>query len=182
MTSWHDDVEGLYRKLKPILGHQINSLWLAYNTQTDSQSRAEIIGILYSLASKYLDETFEKKILLKCEIQRPQEIIFFDDSLVNPKEIKVMLVPGGRILINTRQPAEAFKELSDFDLHFIDALSVSQAAGMGKIINTSMVGAYCRIMGHLDFNNVLDAVLELAPAKPEANAEAARRAYETIAA
>ena len=64
MTSWHDEVEGLFRKLKPILGHQIDSLWLAYNTQTNSQSRAEIIGILYSLASKYLDETFDKKILL----------------------------------------------------------------------------------------------------------------------
>lgn len=123
----------------------------------------------------------EKKILLKCEIQRPQEIIFFDDSLVDLKGVKDMLVPGGRILINTRQPAETFDELSDFDLNFIDALSVSQAAGMGKIINTTMVGAYCRIMEHLDFDNVLDAVLELAPAKPEANAEAARRAYETIA-
>ena len=124
----------------------------------------------------------EKKILLKCEIRRPQELICFDDSLVDPKEVKEMLVPGGRVLINTRRPAEAFEALNDFELHFIDALDVSQALGLGKIINTTMAGAYGRIMGHLELDNVLDAVGELAPAKRDANVEAARRAYETITA
>lgn len=62
--SWQDEVESLFRKLKPVLGKQIDSLWLAYNTQTDSRSRAEILGILWSLASKYLDETYDKKLLL----------------------------------------------------------------------------------------------------------------------
>jgi hypothetical protein len=61
---WQDEVEGLFRKLKPVLGKEIDALWLAYNTQTDTRSRAEIVGILYSLASKYLDETFDKKLLL----------------------------------------------------------------------------------------------------------------------
>jgi len=62
--TWQNEVESLFRKLKPILGKEIDSLWLAYNTQTDSRSRAEILGILWSLASKYLDETFDKKLLL----------------------------------------------------------------------------------------------------------------------
>ncbi len=62
--TWQDEVESLFRKLKPVLGKEIDSLWLAYNTQTDSRSRAEILGILWSLASKYLDETYDKKILL----------------------------------------------------------------------------------------------------------------------
>jgi len=62
--TWQDEVEALFRKLKPVLGKEIDALWLAYNTQTDSRSRGEIVGILYSLASKYLDETFDKKLLL----------------------------------------------------------------------------------------------------------------------
>jgi len=61
--SWQSEVESLFRKLKPVVPN-IDALWLAYNTQTDSRSRAEIIGILYSLASKYLNETYDKKILL----------------------------------------------------------------------------------------------------------------------
>jgi len=62
--AFQDEVETLFRKLKPVLGKEIDALWLAYNTQTDLRSRQEIVGILYSLASKYLDETFEKKLLL----------------------------------------------------------------------------------------------------------------------
>jgi len=70
--------------------------------------------------------------------------------------------------------------LNDFELHFIDALAVSQAVGLVKIINTTMIGAYCRSMGHLALDYVIEAVGELAPAKREANIEAARRAYETV--
>jgi len=62
--AFQDEIESLFRKLKPVLGKEIDSLWLAYHTQTDQRSRAEVLGILYSLASQYLDETFEKKILL----------------------------------------------------------------------------------------------------------------------
>jgi len=37
--SWQDEVESLFRKLKPVLGKEIDALWLAYNTQTDARSR-----------------------------------------------------------------------------------------------------------------------------------------------
>ena len=61
---WQNEVESLFRKLRPVLGKQADALWLAYNTQTDPRSRAEIVGILYSLASRYLDETYDRKLLL----------------------------------------------------------------------------------------------------------------------
>jgi len=124
----------------------------------------------------------EKKILLKCEIRNPHELICFDDSLVDPKEVKDMMIPDGRIFINTRRPPEIFQELSDFNLGFIDALAVSQAVGLDKIINTAMLGAYCRLTDHLEFEHLLEAIAELAPAKREANIEAARQAFESIKA
>jgi len=85
---WQDEVEGLFRKLKPVLGKEIDALWLAYNTQTDARSRAEIVGILYSLASKYLDETFDKKLLLSVPDKeiidgeyRLGQVIYADEEL-----------------------------------------------------------------------------------------------------
>lgn len=122
----------------------------------------------------------EKKILLKCEIRHPGELVCFDDSLVNPKEIKEMLFPKGRILINTRQPLEAFAELKEYRLGLIDALSISTEMGLGKIINTTMVGAYCCFTGHLKLDRVLESVQELAPTKIEENMEAVRRAFEVM--
>ena len=91
-------------------------------------------------------------------------------------------MPSGRILINTRRPPEAFEELKDYELGLIDALAVSQAVGLGKIINTAMVGAYSSFTGHPELDHLLEAVAELAPAKREANLEAVHRAFETIKA
>lgn len=63
--TWQNEVESLFRKLKPVLGEEkINKLWLAYQTRTDSKSRSEILGVLQVLASKYLDENYERKVLL----------------------------------------------------------------------------------------------------------------------
>lgn len=123
----------------------------------------------------------KEKILLKCEIKHPSQLICFDDSLVNPDEIKAMLKPGGRILINTRRPPENFAALSDFEIHYVDALGISAASGLGKIFNTAMIGAYCRFMGGLDITHVTAAVGELAPVKQEANMAAAQKAYEATA-
>ena len=122
----------------------------------------------------------DKKILLKCEIRRPNELICFDDGLVNPLEVKGVLRAGAKILINTNRPPEVFEELSEYELGLIDALAVSQTVGLGKIINTAMMGAYCRFTGHVDLEHILEAVDELVPAKQEANMEAARRAFENF--
>jgi hypothetical protein len=63
--TWQNEVESLFRKLKPVLGEEkINKLWLAYQTRTDPKSRSEILGVLQVLASKYLDENYERKVLL----------------------------------------------------------------------------------------------------------------------
>jgi type IV secretory pathway VirB4 component len=63
--TWQNEVESLFKKLKPVLGEEkINRLWLAYQTRSDQKSRSEILGILQVLASRYLDENYERKVLL----------------------------------------------------------------------------------------------------------------------
>ncbi len=46
----------------------------------------------------------EKKILLKCEIKRPDRMIFLASDLLEEKEIEACLKPNGLILINQAQP------------------------------------------------------------------------------
>lgn len=63
--SWVSDIDELFRKLKPVLGEEkLRKLWLAYQTQTDPRSRSEILGYLNVLASEYLNDNFDRKILL----------------------------------------------------------------------------------------------------------------------
>ncbi len=63
--SWQNEIEELFRKLKPVLGaEKLDRLWLAYQTRTDQKSRNEILGVLRVLAARHLNDNYDKKILL----------------------------------------------------------------------------------------------------------------------
>jgi len=121
-----------------------------------------------------------KKIRLKCGIKQPNEMIYLDDSLVDPQEVKSLLHPGGKILINTRRPQSAFKALEPFTLGLVDARTVSERQGLGRTINTAILGAYGRLSGKPALEILLASIEEMVPAKKEANLEAARQAYEQL--
>jgi 2-oxoacid:acceptor oxidoreductase gamma subunit (pyruvate/2-ketoisovalerate family) len=121
-----------------------------------------------------------EKILLKCGIKHPNEMIYLDDSLVDPREVKSLLKSGGRILINTSQPTAAFEPLHLFELGLVDARGISEKQGLGRTINTAILGAYCRFSGKPDLEVLLTSIEEMVPAKKKANLAAARQAYEQL--
>jgi 2-oxoacid:acceptor oxidoreductase gamma subunit (pyruvate/2-ketoisovalerate family) len=122
-----------------------------------------------------------QKILLKCEIKHPNEFICFDDSLFDSEEVSAHVVPGGNILINTRKGPEAFSDLTrNFKVGIIDGLAVSKDMGLGSYFNTIMVGAYGAFTSHIGLDPIVESVMEMAPTKPELNAEGSRAAYEKV--
>jgi 2-oxoacid:acceptor oxidoreductase gamma subunit (pyruvate/2-ketoisovalerate family) len=121
-----------------------------------------------------------QKILLKCEIKNPGEMIFFDDSLINTETIRTQLKAGGSILINTKRSADAFTELSGYRLGLVDALAIAREAGLAPFFNTVMVGAYAGFTSGPEPASIETAIMEMAPTKPEVNANAARLAYDRV--
>ena len=122
----------------------------------------------------------KEKILLKCEIKRPDELIYFDASQINLEEVQRLMPHNGRILVNTNQSKGAFKELLGFTLGLIDAQGIVERLGLGHMINTTVLGAYCRLAGNLAIDHVVDAIREMVPEKIEANVEAARQGYSKL--
>jgi 2-oxoacid:acceptor oxidoreductase gamma subunit (pyruvate/2-ketoisovalerate family) len=119
----------------------------------------------------------QKKILLKCEIKRPDRMIFLAADLIDEKEIQANLKPDGLLVINA-PASQLFVELKRFRLAQIDARSIAEAVGLGATINTAILGAYCRADGTIPFVYLEQAIKETVPAKIEANLKAAKRAYE----
>ena len=120
------------------------------------------------------------KILLKCEIRSPNSLIYLDESLFDAGEARTLLKTGDSILINTARPVKELGDLHGFRVGLIDAVVVSERAGLGKIINTTVLGAYCRLVGQPELNCLLDALVEAIPVKGQANMEAAQRAYDAV--
>jgi 2-oxoacid:acceptor oxidoreductase gamma subunit (pyruvate/2-ketoisovalerate family) len=121
-----------------------------------------------------------EKILLKCEIRHPDELLCFDASLLNAEEIRSTMRPGGRILINAAGLPKSLEGTEGFVLAYIDAAPLAEGLGLGHVINTTVLGAYCRLNPQLERDRVIEAVTEMVPAKKEINVEAIRRGYESV--
>jgi 2-oxoacid:acceptor oxidoreductase gamma subunit (pyruvate/2-ketoisovalerate family) len=121
-----------------------------------------------------------EKIYLKCGIKHPNEMIYLDDSLIDAREVNNLLKPGGKILINTHRPLSAFKSLDSFTIGRIDARAVSEQQGLGRTINTAILGAYGRLSEKPSLEVLLASIEEMVPAKKKANLEAVRQGYEQL--
>jgi 2-oxoacid:acceptor oxidoreductase gamma subunit (pyruvate/2-ketoisovalerate family) len=122
----------------------------------------------------------QEKIRLKCGIKHPNEMVYLDDSLIDPPEVTSLMKSDGKILINTRQPPAAFKRLHPFRLGLVDARAISEQQGLGHTFNTAILGAYCRLAGKPALDELLASIEEMVPAKKKANLAAARQAYERL--
>jgi 2-oxoacid:acceptor oxidoreductase gamma subunit (pyruvate/2-ketoisovalerate family) len=122
----------------------------------------------------------QEKILLKCGIKHPNVMIYLDDSLIDPREVQSLLRDDGKILINTAQPPSAFKPLHQFTIGRVDARAIAEQQGLGRTINTAILGAYCRLLEKPSLEVLLSAIEEMVPGKKKANLAAARQAYERL--
>ena len=122
-----------------------------------------------------------ERILLKCDIQRPNELLYFDSTLINELEIKEIMAPGSKILINTNADPGQFEALSNYTLGLIDATGIAESVGLNHVINTTVIGAYCRFTGHVSLAHLKKAVGEMVPAKVDANKEAVQKGYDGLA-
>jgi 2-oxoacid:acceptor oxidoreductase gamma subunit (pyruvate/2-ketoisovalerate family) len=120
----------------------------------------------------------DSKILLKCEISRPDQLIYMAADLIDEQEVCSTLKPGGLILINNALTSNEFKALRKFRFAIVDALSVAEEVGLGSMINTAILGAYAKASGTVLLEYLEQAIEETVPAKISKNIAAARRAFE----
>jgi 2-oxoacid:acceptor oxidoreductase gamma subunit (pyruvate/2-ketoisovalerate family) len=120
-----------------------------------------------------------ERILLKCQIQRPDHEIIFDLSLADELEIAQELKPGGTILINTGFEIDAFPKLRAFNLGLVNAGAIAKSAGLENF-NTAVLGAYVRLTGLVKMDSLIEALAGMLPSKVEENIAALRQGYEKV--
>jgi len=122
----------------------------------------------------------KEKILLKCEIKNPNELIVFDAGLLDPQEVRSTMPLSSKILVGCRVGPDSFSAPAGYDVGFVDAQAIAESLGLGHIINTAILGAYCRFTNNVPITNLLKTVHEMAPHRKGANVEAARLGYENL--
>jgi 2-oxoacid:acceptor oxidoreductase gamma subunit (pyruvate/2-ketoisovalerate family) len=126
----------------------------------------------------------DKPIWDRSEIREPDYVIVLDSSLVAVVDITHGLKQEGLILVNSeKKPSEI--ELGDsFRISTVDATTIAVAHGLGSksapIVNSAILGAFCRASGEVAIESLEKSIMKMAPAKPKENAAAALEAYEKV--
>ncbi|MFQ5707653.1 MAG: 2-oxoacid:acceptor oxidoreductase family protein [bacterium] len=122
------------------------------------------------------------EILNRSNGYHPHLIVVFDETLIEQVPVFEGLREQGAILLNTERGASEFKKQAK-NVYTVPATQISIDKGLGSkslpIVNAAMMGAIVRIL-KADIAVAARIISENVPAKPQANAEAARLAYNSV--
>jgi 2-oxoacid:acceptor oxidoreductase gamma subunit (pyruvate/2-ketoisovalerate family) len=123
----------------------------------------------------------EGRILLRCEITEPDDLIVLDPTLVEAVNVADGLKTGGTILINSSREPESYTELKDrYRVVTVDANDIARRHGLGSktqpIVNTAILGAFAACSGMVQLESVCQGIAEEVPVQPDENVQAARDA------
>ena len=126
----------------------------------------------------------QQPIELRVNIYEPDHIIVLDPTLVTAIDVTAGLKPGGWVLINTHHPPETFPQLKDFRIATVDATSIAIKNGLGSrtnpIVNTAILGAFSKATALVGIDSVALSIREELTIKKDANAQAAKEAYQNV--
>ncbi|HAP31944.1 MAG TPA: pyruvate ferredoxin oxidoreductase [Firmicutes bacterium] len=119
----------------------------------------------------------DKPIRLRCNIEDPDAVLCFDASLLDEK----LLQGAGTktlILVNSTLSAEAFKDFAGLKIYTIDGKAIAAHNGLGRIVNSALLGAFAGLLGAPEFKNLQQVVEEMSPVKAKENVSSCLEGYE----
>lgn len=125
----------------------------------------------------------QDKILIRNNIYTPNHLIVLDSTLIDAVDVTTGLEKGGWIIVNSGKSPESFSKLTkDYKVACVDASDIAVGHRLGSasapIVNTAICGAFAKVTGMVGLPAVVDAIKEEVPIKPEANADAAKDAFD----
>ncbi len=121
----------------------------------------------------------KEKIYDISPIETPDVVVVLDHLLLTEADVTGGLKDGGLIVLNTPKPPTAY-DFGGMRLAVADVTALSVEAGLRQgMVNSGIIGALCRALDIVPFDDVVAEIeAEFATKKPQANAQAARLAYE----
>lgn len=131
--------------------------------------------------SSYL-RVAERPIRVRCDIERADAILCFDASLL---EGRLLAAADARtlIVVNSAHDAAHFAAgLPGLRVLPIDGLGIARAQGLGRIVNSALLGALAQALGGPDLEVLTRTVVAQAPRLHEENIAAVRAGWQAMAA
>lgn len=119
----------------------------------------------------------DKPIRLRCDIERPDAILCFDRTLLEAQLLR-LADRDTLIMVNSAESQQDLSRLGDYRIFPIDAVTISQKYGLGRIVNSVLLGAFCCLLGKPALDTMSATIFESAPNKEDENVAACRAGFE----
>ena len=124
----------------------------------------------------------DKPIRLRCDIEQADALLCFDASLLQGK-LLATAGPRALIVVNSRLPPAHFAAaLPRHRVLPVDGLEVAQRNGLGRIVNSALLGAFARAVGTPALEALNATIAAEAPKNQRENAAACLEGYRLIGA
>ena len=131
-----------------------------------------------SPSNAYVRVDSNKKIYNRYAVELPDEVVVFNMSLLENIKVK----DDGVVLLNTS--GDIKKQSTNARIFIVDANSIALSLNLGTpampIINTTLLGAYCKVAGDFSFDSLSKAIESKIGKKADINIEAAKLAFENV--
>jgi pyruvate ferredoxin oxidoreductase gamma subunit len=124
----------------------------------------------------------DKPIRLRCDIEQADALLCFDASLLDARLLATAR-PDTLVVVNSRRTPEQFgAELPGYRVLPVDGIAIAQRNGLGRIVNSALLGAFARAVGAPALDTLARTLAEAAPKSQDANVQACTEGYRLIEA
>jgi pyruvate ferredoxin oxidoreductase gamma subunit/2-oxoisovalerate ferredoxin oxidoreductase gamma subunit len=124
----------------------------------------------------------QKAITRRSMVYEPNHVVVLDEPILDLVDVTSGLKEGGWVLINSPKSPSDFPQFKKYKVATVDANRIAAENRLGTttapVVNTVILGAFSKISGLVGLKAVIDGIKEYVPSKPEANAAAAKAAFE----
>lgn len=119
----------------------------------------------------------DRPIRLRCDIERADAILCFDASLLEGRLLASADVNTLIVVNSARSAAEFARILPDKRIVPIDALAISRQQGLGRIVNSALLGAFARAIKAPSLEVLTQSLVDNAPRQQDENVAACTEGY-----
>ena len=119
----------------------------------------------------------DRPIRLRCDIEQADAILCFDASLLEGRLLEIAR-PDTPIVVNSsRTPEQYAEQLPGYRVIPVDGISISRRHGLGRIVNSTLLGAFARAIEAPKLEVLTRALRDEAPKLREENIATCEEGY-----
>lgn len=124
----------------------------------------------------------ERPIRLRCDIEQADAILCFDATLLEGRLLAAAQSHTLVVVNSARERAHWQAALPGLRVMPVDGIGLSREAGLGRIVNSALLGALAAALGDLPLPALCSLLERRSPRLPQQNVHACTAGYERVRA